>query len=466
MRADAVGARRSARRPRARVAPERSPTEHAGDPPVGVADEVGDRRPRIAPRRRRRRPRRRASGPARVRRGAYSASTPAAGLIDTVVGLVGVVEPGLPYRRACRPRPPGPADPTGVAGRPRPASAREWRGCRRRGGPAPARGRAARAGRAAARLPRRRSGRRPRPRRSVPDRRTDRCARGFRSSAGHRCVVTTPGGDVVGQVGGVVAGAVDERGAAPVLEPQADRVQAGRCGDTAPVPDAAGRVEHRHGEPGVPRAGSRSPRRPDGHRRAAGRAGQSPAGRDHRPRLPPAGTGRASPTRTGRCRPARRACGRRPQPRSSRPGRRRTGRRVVHADQPPGQPYPLVPQGARGRPAGRCPRQLQRRFPPGPSGLGQVVDRPVQRTDPVQPPQDVAAPVAAGQPGVARPRRARRGGRPGPTRRRSAPRTPRRRRPAPRRPAAAPGRGIRPASPARGRGRGWRRRRAPRHAAW
>src|SRR6476659_690986 len=60
-----------------------------------------------------------------------------------------------------------------------------------------------------------------------------------------------PGGDVVGEEGGVVTDAVDEVGVAAVLEAQAEGVQAVDRGDPPAVDDLAAGVEHRDVQPGV-----------------------------------------------------------------------------------------------------------------------------------------------------------------------------------------------------------------------
>ena len=71
-----------------------------------------------------------------------------------------------------------------------------------------------------------------------------------------------PGGDLIGEVGGVVVDEAEQGRAAGVLPGQAEEVQPGDIGDAAPVDDAARRRLRRGCRSRSSRTGSRSPRSP------------------------------------------------------------------------------------------------------------------------------------------------------------------------------------------------------------
>ena len=148
---------------------------------------------------------------------------------------------------------------------------------------------------------------------------------------------------MVGQLGGVRGGAVDEAGLAAAQERHADQVQTRRGRDTAVVDDPALAVEHRDVQPGQlrPVAGG-----PDDRRDPARPAGRAPAERAREPRSArtaaaadrrrfrrgrptrrwcpaacpasgrPARTRWAATRRTARCRPGSRPAGRPAAPRA------------------------------------------------------------------------------------------------------------------------------------------------------
>ena len=295
----------------------------------------------------------------------------------------------------CRRRRCGRAIPTGGAGARRRASGRGWTGCRRRSGCGRRPGRAGRRGRAASRWRRRRHGPRRRRRRSCDGRGACEVQFGVGERGG-------AAGEVVGDAGGVPADAVDEVRVAVVLEALAEDVEAGhgvtpRRWRISPEASSTGRCSHgyarrwpvAHSTLVIPRScrssrgaidrvivrrgfGGREPRQSG--RLASTWASISASTR--RIRASAAATLRvrssAKPARGRRCQPSR--------PVSSTPAARRA--------RDPGC------DGPAGRRAAATVRD-------GPRRVRHVVDGPVEAADPLQPPEDVHAAVAARQPAVA-----------------------------------------------------------------
>ena len=263
--------------------------------------------------------------------------------------------------------------------------------------------------------------------------------------------VARPGeviGDVVGDEGGVTADAVDEVGAAAVLEALAEHVEARHGRDAAALADLA--VERRGRGPAATGrcAGARWPRSTEV---IPGRAGRPrrwvPAvgerglrfGVEHLGRRDRCASMWASMSaRTRRIRAsAAPPCWRRGRRRSRRGGRRRRP-----ADRPARTPAPAGWRGRASRWSGRPTswRDASWRAAAG-SGISSMVRS--KRADAVEPPEDVHAAVAAGQAAVAARRRARRRARRGAARRRAGRRWPMHRRRARRRRGASRGCGTR-----------------------